>query len=318
MHAGSAASLAGETSDSADDASEHGLGLDGMSSRENRSECGGEEASDTETEGGTETESDEKDGRSQASATPVASRRRSAETLSSAPPLPDRSSMSASAIDPDEVHVSTDPQAAADFDVDVGAEPPATPRSREYHSAHEPAASTEDEQPAAVCRAHERKASSAPSLGVMRPGVSLRIKRKDGSSRDDDAWDVDAPEPRMQDGTSGNTDSRDDVGHCKMSTEGSGVSELLISPSPSEVSFASIQSGGSMTSRASGASGSGDGSGIKIRPKRQGGMPVKGNAGETGENKQEGRVGGMVREKEEENAKGKARRWSGASAFGQA
>jgi len=299
----------------------HGLGLDGVDAKSPGTGRGGgdKDASDTETETETEggVESDGKDRKSQASATPVASRRQSTASFSSAPPMPERPVPTSSTTELDRLPDAPGTQVRPhlDVDVDVDAELPTTPQSPEYHSADE-LASTEDDkhQVEAPTDGHERKVSSTSSLGVIRPGVSLRIKPRKGFGKDNDASDLDPSESVIDATTNGSDNDQGEQAHTKMSTHGSGISELLISPSPSDISVTSVQS---VQSGQSGQSGSSGANGIKIRPKRRGEGLAKSEFSGPGAGEQDGRVRDMVREKKADTAQVETKRWSGASAFGQ-
>ena len=297
----------------------HGLGLDGVGAESmgTRRGDGDEDASDTETESAGGVESDGKDGKSQASATPVASRRQSTASFSNAPPMPERPVPMPSNTELDRLPDARGTQARPhlDVDVDVDAESPTTPQSPEFHSADELASTDDDKhQVEAPTNGHERKVSSTSSLGVIRPGVSLRIKPRKGSRKDNDASDLDLSESVIDATTNGSDDDQGEQTHAKMSTHGSGISELLISPSPSDISVTSVQS---VQSGQSGQSGSSGANGIKIRPKRRGEGLAKGEVSGPSAGKHDGRVRDMVREKEADTAQVKTKRWSGASAFGQ-
>ena len=107
---------------------------------------------------------------------------------------------------------------------------PKTPLSPEYHSAQEGSPeikkdrSNEDAPVRPLGGERERKVSgtSISSNHLMRPGVGLRIKK------------------RLSDSSAivefGQVEGKTEGGHAKVSTADSGISEMIVSPSPSQFS----------------------------------------------------------------------------------
>lgn len=136
--------------------------------------------------------------------TPIASRRVSHATFDDAPPLP------------------TGHNSDSSLDVEV----PPMPHSPEYHTANESPErfDIDDSTPTGTTRERKTSSSAGSINTLMRPGVTLRIKRKD-----------DQQSLVENDVVRG--------GHEKLSTEDSAFSEVLISPTPSHFTLASETKG---------------------------------------------------------------------------
>lgn len=206
-----------------------------------------------------------------ATTTPVASRQPSAAKLDKQPAVPLRNES---------------------LEVEVDPETPHTPFSPEYYSANESLPysfvnkSTKGKSDAnnefpPTNPIRERKSSSPSSslgLSLGRPGIGDRMKRCDESR-------------------SSSVVSTEDLGHGKMSTQDSGISEVLVSPSTSQISLTSISSGGSGRS-----SGSETTTGVRGRARATKGGEVRGD--------------GVRRAQRDQSNGMKMKRLSGASAFG--
>lgn len=178
--------------------------------------------------------------------TPVASRRVSRANVAEAPPLP----------------------AGKDkADTSLEVEFPPTPLSPEYHSANEsPDSSFEEDDDTPTGTTRERKVSSNGSTNaLMRPGVMLRIKRKE-----DRPLSTDIPTEISS--------------HEKLSTEDSTLSEIIVTPAASRIV---------PSTKGSEDAGSGNKSPISPNRQRKPAVGIEEEMGPGGEAVEEKRLSGM-------------------------